>query len=402
VTARHSRTGNRWLALIFGLALVMVGVWLGGHPGWIPSSLRSFFLDDRHGRLADEVLGDLSRDYYRPVNLTALLDKGLTAAVASLKDPYSHYFDPATYKLFLNQTNPHVSGIGIDVQSDPRGLLVIDVFPGSPAARAGLQRSDVIEAVGTTKLAGRTDVFASGLIKGRPGTKVTLTIGPAGGGKPRSVTITRAAVVVPVTSSQIVRRLGLPIGDVALTSFTDGSGGQIRSQVEKVLRQGARAIVLDLREDGGGLLEEAIKVASVFIPDGTIVSTAGRSQPRQVYTAEGHAISGQIPVVVVVDRGTASAAEIVAGALQDRHRGKVVGVRTYGKGVFQEIRNLSNGGALDITVGEYFTPSGHNLGGGGVRQGAGIQPDVRALDNPHTKRDEGLDVALQVVTDEIK
>jgi carboxyl-terminal processing protease len=137
-----------------------------------------------------------------------------------------------------------------------------------------------------------------------------------------------------------------------------------------------------------------VSVASVFIPDGTIVSTAGRSQPRQVYTAKGGAIKGDIPIVVLVDKGTASAAEIVAGALQDRHRAKVVGAPTYGKGVFQEIRELSNGGALDLTVGEYFTPNGHNLGGGGVTEGAGIKPDVRALDNPHTRRDEALDTAL--------
>ena len=115
-------------------------------------------------------------------------------------------------------------------------------------------------------------------------------------------------------------------------------------------------MILDLRENGGGLLDEAVNVASIFIPDGTIVSTDGRNQPRQVYVAKGGAISTKIPVVVLVDRGTASAAEIVTGALQDRHRAEVVGTHTFGKGVFQEIQPLSNGGALDITVGEYFTP----------------------------------------------
>jgi carboxyl-terminal processing protease len=175
-----------------------------------------------------------------------------------------------------------------------------------------------------------------------------------------------------------------------------------------VLHQGAQALILDLRENGGGLLNEAVNVGSIFIPDGTIVSTAGRSQPRQVYVAKGGAISTSIPLVVLVDRGTASAAEIVTGALQDRHRALVVGTHTYGKGVFQEVQPLSNGGALDITVGEYFTPSGRNLGGPGVVQGrtvsegAGIKPNVYANDNPHTRLDEALAVAERTVAAEIR
>jgi carboxyl-terminal processing protease len=169
-----------------------------------------------------------------------------------------------------------------------------------------------------------------------------------------------------------------------------------------MLHRGARALILDLRENGGGLLNEAVNAASVFIPDGTVVSTAGRTQARQVYLAKGGAISTHIPVVVLVDRGTASAAEIVAGALQDRHRALVVGTRTYGKGVFQEIQSLSNGGALDLTVGEYFTPSGHNLGGGGVRQGKGIKPNIYAIDNPHSHFDQALQAAERTVAGEVR
>jgi carboxyl-terminal processing protease len=160
--------------------------------------------------------------------------------------------------------------------------------------------------------------------------------------------------------------------------------------------------MLDLRGNGGGLLDEAVKVASIFIPDGTIVSTAGRSQPRQVYVAKGGAIPSTIPMVVLVDTQTASAAEIVTGALKDRGRAKVVGTHTYGKGVFQEVQPLSNGGALDITVGEYFTPSGRNLGGGGVREGRGIPPDVYALDNPLSRADEALIAAERTVVASVR
>jgi carboxyl-terminal processing protease len=144
-------------------------------------------------------------------------------------------------------------------------------------------------------------------------------------------------------------------------------------------------------------LNEAVQVASAFIPDGRIVSTKGRARPEHVYNATGGAIPRKTPVVVLVDEGSASASEIVTGALQDRKRAKVVGTRTYGKGVFQEIERLANGGALDITVGEYFLPSGRNLGGGGVRKGAGVSPDVKASDDPETKSDEGLQTALRTV-----
>jgi carboxyl-terminal processing protease len=202
------------------------------------------------------------------------------------------------------------------------------------------------------------------------------------GASTRTLTIRRAALAVPVASESLLHYHGMKIGDVALTAFTDGSGAEVRQNVQTVLHKGAQALILDLRENGGGLLNEAVNVASIFIPDGTIVSTSGRAQPRQVYLAIGNAIATKIPMVVLVDHDTASAAEIVTGALKDRGRAKVVGTHTYGKGVFQEIEPLPNGGALDITVGEYFTPNGQNLGAGGVKEWRGITPNVYASDNP--------------------
>jgi carboxyl-terminal processing protease len=184
---------------------------------------------------------------------------------------------------------------------------------------------------------------------------------------------------------------------VKLAGFTSGAHGEVGSAVRKLLREGAKGVVLDLRNNGGGLLNEAVLVSSIFIPDGKIVSTRGRSRPSQVYNATGGAISTRVPVVVLVNRQSASASEIVTGALQDRHRATVVGTRTFGKGVFQEIERLSNGGALDITVGEYFLPSGRNIGGGGVDKGDGIAPDVKAQDDPETKPDEALQAALRTV-----
>ena len=154
-----------------GIVVLLVGVWLGGHPSVLPGALRGTFFQDNPNRLEDQVLGSLTRNYYRPLNRSALVDKGLAAMVASLGDPYPHYFDPTDYRSFLNQSDPHLSGIGIDVLLDPHGLRVMDVFAGSPAARAGLARGDLIVRVGSTSLANRSAAFGSRLIKGRAGTQ---------------------------------------------------------------------------------------------------------------------------------------------------------------------------------------------------------------------------------------
>jgi carboxyl-terminal processing protease len=395
------RSGPRLAVVAVAVVVALVvGVYLGGHASWIPSGLRGTFAPEGGNALVNEVIGDVQKNYYRSVSPNDLINKGLAAAIASLHDPYSHYFNPTDYKTFQNQSNPHLSGIGVDVLPDPKGLRIVDVFPGSPAARAGLSRGDLVVQVGSTSLANRSAEFAQGLIRGKAGTKVTLKI--LSGDKSRIVSITRANIVVPVASGDIVHYHGLKLGYLQFTSFTDGSGDELRSQVQKVLHDGAQGLILDLRENGGGLLNEAVNVASIFISDGTIVSTDGRNQPRQVYDAKGDPLTTKMPLVVLVDRGTASAAEIVTGALKDRGRAKVVGTRTYGKGVFQEVQPLSNGGALDITVGQYFTPSGKNLGGGGVKQGAGIKPEVYALDNPHTKIDEALQVAERTVAAQVR
>lgn len=401
MVSRRSRRPRIVPRVLIGLVVLLVGIWLGGHPSWLPSPLRSAFVDQGEDPLVNQVLNLLQRDYYRPLNRNQLVNKGLAGMVASLDDPYSHYYDPSDYQGFLNEDNPHLSGIGVDVLPNPHGLAIQEVFPDSPAAAAGLRSGDLIVAVGATSLASRSADFGSSLIKGRAGTRVTLTI--LRGKQRLTRTIVRQDIVVPVASGQIVTYHGVKLGVLTFTQFVDGSGAELRTQVEDVLHEGARGLVLDLRDNPGGLLNEAVNVASIFIPDGTIVSTAGRAQPRQVYVARGGAISTSIPLVVLVDRGTASAAEIVTGALQDRDRAKVVGTHTYGKGVFQEIEPLPNGGALDFTVGEYFTPSGRNLGGGGVKEGAGITPNIYvATSGAPAPTDKGLQVAERTVAAEVR
>ncbi len=388
------------LAALAAVVVLFVGVWFGGHPSWLPGPVRSAFVSQSdNDKLINQVLGLIQRDYYRKVSRTALVNAGLAGTVASLDDPYSHYYDPTDYQSFQNADTTHLSGIGVDINPSPRGLVVVDVFQGSPAARGGLAAGDVITAVGSTSLAGRSSTASAKLITGRAGTPVTLTV--VTGRHTRRVTLTRANLVIPVASGLILRYKGIKLGYVQLTTFSQGSGAELRYQVQSVLHQGARGLILDLRENGGGLIEEAVNVASIFISNGTIVSTYGRSQPRQVYLAHGDAIAPTIPLVVLVDENTASSAEIVTAALQQRGRAKVVGTHTYGKGVFQEIDPLPNGGALDFTVGEFFTPDGENLGAGGVVRGRGVIPNVYAFTKPGSRTDTALTAAERTVAAEV-
>jgi carboxyl-terminal processing protease len=380
------------------IALV-VGLWLGGHPNSLPGPLRDVFVDKDEQALA-QGLDVIQRDYYRKLGRGELVNRSLSGAVRSLDDRFSHYFDPKAFAAFQRSTEGRFSGVGINVAPDKRGLRVLAVFPNSPAKRAGLGRGDVVVAVNGTTLAGRTTDFASGLIQGKEGTKVTLTF--VSGGHRKTERITREQIEVPSVTSRVVKAGGQSVAYVRLADFSDGAGDELAHVVKERLKSGSKAVVLDLRGNGGGLLDEAVKAASVFIPDGPVVITDGRSRPRHVFKANGDAISTKVPVVVLTDEGTASAAEIVAGALEDRHRAKLVGTRTFGKGVFQEIEPLDNGGALDITVGEYFTPSGRNLGGGGNKRGAGLEPNFVVRDRPGSQGDRTLAAALALLARSVK
>jgi carboxyl-terminal processing protease len=390
--------------------LLLAGLWLGGHPEHLPAFLRSSFVADHQTRVVDEAIERISSDYYRPVPTSKLSDASIAGVIASLGDRFSHYLTPAEFREF--NVAPHFTGIGVAVSPDQRGrptlrhgLLIARVFDSSPAARAGLKVGEEIVAVDGHQLRGLTPERATTLIKGLPGTDVSLAVEappvPRSTHQPlRTLKITRATISEPVVASETRSVRAVKLGVVALASFTPGAHGEVRDAVEHELRAGARGIVLDLRSNGGGLVEEAQLIASIFISKGTIVTTRGRTQPSQTLIASGGAISSRIPVVVLVDSNTASAAEIVTAALQDHRRATVVGTHTFGKGVFQEEQPLANGGALDITVGEYFTPNGRNLGGGGVKQGAGIAPEVPVRSGIDSAR--GLDVALSTLAAKLK
>jgi carboxyl-terminal processing protease len=379
------------------LATLVVGIYLGGHPESLPQPVRDLLVQ-KDIRTLQSAIDTIHDDYYRKLSRDRLVNDGIAGAVHSLDDRFSNYFDPSAFRSYQERSRGEFSGIGIEVLPDRQGLRVARVLPRSPAERGKLRRGEVIVAVNGRSLAGKPAAFGSTLIRGRPGTSVTITI--LSGRARRSVRLTRARLTASSVMSNTRTVAGKKLALDALTSFTTGVHGELAQAIERQRGAGAKGILLDLRGNGGGILDEAVLVGSLFVRDGTIVSTKSRRGGRRVYNARGGAIPSNIPVVVLVDEGTASAAEIVAAALQDHHRAKVVGEHTFGKGVFQEVVELPNGGGLDITVGEYFTPSGRNLGGGGIKRGAGVQPDVRAADNPKTPRDEALDAALRLLASE--
>jgi carboxyl-terminal processing protease len=387
---------------VCGLVILLVGVLIGGH-GWLPGFARGLFVSESQREKVDQqVVSLISRDYYRPVNSRQLQNHGLQGAVASLGDPYSHYYPPALYRSFQNETASDVGGIGIEVASQPvnHGIMVEEVVQNSPAARAGLANGDLIRSVDGTSLNGMSVDQGSAMIRGRSGTPVTLVVDHRG--RTRTFRIVRSEVTFPVVSSRLVTVAGKQIGYIDFTQFAQNSAAQVRRHLRALLASGAQGIVLDLRDNPGGLLKQAVATASLFIEHGTIVTTRGRAIPTTVYRATGDAVAPKIPLVVLVDRGTASSAEILTAALKDDHRALVVGTHTYGKGVFQEVIPVSGGGALDITVGEYYTPDGQNLGGGGVKRGKGVAPNVFV---PEDLRDGGspaLRVAEQTVAREAR
>lgn len=385
-------------AVAFAVALVaalLVGLWLGGHPSVLPGFLRDRVVSEPGG-LTTEAAEVIEDTYYRPVGSTELASSSLQGMVRELrkrhKDRFSDYFSPEALESFNQEIEGHFSGIGLSVAEVKRGLRAIKVFAGSPARAAGIEAGDTIVSVEGESLAGVNSAEATAKIKGPEGTEVTVGVLDAKAGKVREMTLTRAEVALPNVSSQVKTIDGKKLGYIRMLSFSEGVHADLAAAVEKVEGEGAEGIVIDLRGNPGGLLDEAVLSASVFLPeDEVVVSTRSRTQGDSVHKTVGGNLP-QLPLVVLIDRNTASAAEILTAALADDGDATVVGTRSYGKGVFQETKDLANGGALKLTVGEYFTPDGVNLA-----RVHGIHPDVRVSDDPHTAVDEGKQRALGVL-----
>lgn len=382
-------------ALAVAMALVLcAGIWLGGHPAKLPGFLRDRLVDDSAG-LTAEAAEAIEGNYYRPVGKRELSDSSLQGMVRELRrrhhDRFSEYFSPAAQASFEESISGRFTGIGLSVTQVKPGLRVEKVFAGSPAGKAGIEAGETIVAVDGKSIAGESSAVSTEKIKGAEGTEVTVGV-RSPKGKVRQLRIVREQIALPVVSGRVVEVHGRRLGYVYMASFSQGVHALLAKQVRKLERKGVEGVVLDLRENGGGLLDEAVFSASVFLPAGeVVVRTESRTQGGRVYETVGGNLPA-VPIVVLIDRNTASAAEILTAALADDADATVVGTRSFGKGVFQQEEGLANGGALKLTVGEYFTPKGANLA-----KTHGVHPDVKALDDPSTPRDEARERALGVL-----
>lgn len=380
-----------FLGAIVVIAAFFLGASAGESSGPLGDWVDDLFGNDEAAVSAD-ALDVISEKYFREVDSDQLNDASIRGMVADLRkrydDRFSHYFGPAAYAEFRESVAGRFSGVGMSVSEVKRGLRVSSTFDGSPAKKAGILEGDIVVAVEGKSIAGEDSDLAVAKIKGKAGTDVTITVLRPSTGEKRDHTLTRAEVDVPAVESSLKEAGGVPVGYVRLLTFAkEGVHAELREQVEDLYDRGAEGLVIDLRGNGGGLLTEAVLTSSVFVEDGVIVSTNGRTQPDETYEAQGDALEPK-PIVLLINSDTASASEIFTAALNDAGLADVVGETSFGKGVFQEVVQLENGGALDLTVGEYLTRDGVSLAG------EGIEPELPAKDVPATKPDEGLRKAL--------
>lgn len=379
-------------ALVF--AIFLAGVIVGGHPQstgltQLSQPLRGILLGDSGEDLSAQVLDVLRREYYRDFDEDLLQERSVEAILDALDDPYTAYLDAeALAALDFHQDGAYV-GVGIQVAARNEAVLITRVYPDSPAAEAGVAAGDRIVAVeGVAARGGALDAVI-GLIRGPEDSEVRLTVrrGRAPG---RELTLTRSRVRIPPVQSRVIQRRGARVGYLKLERFTRGAAETLRERTEGLLADDVDGLVLDLRQDPGGLVNEAVGAAAVFLPEGSaVVTTEGRAQARRTLRTSEDPVGGDVPLVVLVDRNSASSSEIVAGALRDGDRARLVGEPTFGKALVQSTWLLRDGGALRLTTARYLTPDGFDLAE------RGLPPDVRSVDDPDTAADEALDVALR-------
>ncbi|MBN1680464.1 MAG: S41 family peptidase [Anaerolineae bacterium] len=335
---------------------------------------------------------DLLHDnYVDPLDDNTLMEGALIGMMASLGDPHSSYMDPDTFARVNEGMSGEYEGIGATVQQDELtgGLELVSIFEGSPAKAAGLRSGDVIIEVDGEDITGLTESEIIALVRGPAGTVVRLGMLRPGETDLVQFDVTRDRINV---SSVFSRLLENNIGYVRLSQFEFESTDALREALEELDANNLSGLILDLRNNPGGYLTTAIEVGSLFVEEGTIVIERGPGVERN-YEALGGAVAPDVPMVVLVDQGSASASELIAGALQDLGRATVVGMTTFGKGSVQTWRELSNGGGVRITISRWYTPNGNSV------SEIGIQPNVEIAFEPSDSEDDDnqLRAAIEVL-----
>ena len=334
--------------------------------------------------LFGEVLEKINKEYVEEINQSESMDSAINGLLQSL-DPYSAYMPPEIFEEMQTETSGEFGGLGIEVSMEAGVVKIISPIDDTPASKAGLKAGDYIVKINNIQVQGKSLSEAVDLMRGPVGSGIELTVRRRGVKKALTFNIIREIIEVQSVKSDL---LDNNIGYIRITSFNDNSSQQIKKQVEKLKKnENVNAFILDLRNNPGGLLSQAIKISDFFLENGEIVSTKSRkkSENRKWFAKKGDIIEGKT-LLVLINYGSASAAEIVAGALKDHKRAIILGESSYGKGSVQSIIPLKNKGAIRITVAKYYLPSGKSISEVGVR------PDIEI-------NEEGDDFRIKTDTD---
>lgn len=309
-------------------------------------------------------------------------------ALSTLGDPYTIFVEPIDRQQERERLRGNFGGIGAVLERDEEGNLVLEPIAGNPAEAAGILSGDILLKVDGTEI---TDDMTVGeiaeLIRGEEGTEVTLEILHDGDKEPVEVTIVRAAILLPSVAYQVLEETP-SIGYIVLSRFSAESAGEVESALEDLLAQGVEQVILDLRHNGGGLLDAAVEVSDLFLNEGPVLYQISRNEDEREFSSTNDTLAATQPLVVLVDGGTASAAEIVAGALSDRGRATLIGETTFGKGSVQLVYDLSDGSSVHVTSARWYTPNRREL------DQQGIEPDI-AIEFTQEAIDAGRDETLQ-------
>lgn len=346
------------------------------------------------GARVDQVNKLLQKDALVPPSETSATAGAIDGLLKATGDKYAMYFDAKHLQYFNEQMSGSYGGVGIGLGEKDGTAYVVEVFPGTPAAKAGVKRGDVIRTInGKTKAKWTTDDVIK-VVRGPKGTSVNVTVyRPSTKGLVK-FKLTREDIKYPNLKTSMKGNVGY----IAMYEFNSTSAKDVADAIEKLKKQGAKGYILDLRNNPGGLLDQAVDLSSLFVKDGVIVRVDERNKKPIEYRATGNLLT-EAPLVLLVNENSASASEITAGALQDYRRAKLVGVKTYGKGSVQTIEDLSFGGAVKFTTAHYLTPKGRAI------NGKGLTPDVVVKMNVEKmiadKTDVQLQKALEVIRAEI-